>query len=89
MGCRARRVNGGRGQTGRPGVAGSFRLRYEDQSPPDVKGPSWIYLDKPGIKNPRFTGVNVRSWILLYVYLVEAAGVEPASVGTRLLALHA
>jgi len=57
--------------------------------PPDVKESHGTASDTVPTKRPRSRGHSGLYRISLEVVLVEAAGVEPASVGTRLLALHA
>ena len=57
--------------------------------PPDVKESHGTASDTVPTKRPRSRGLSGLYRISLEVVLVEAAGVEPASVGTRLLALHA
>jgi len=42
-----------------------------------------------GNKKARFTGLSGQSWSLIDIELVEAAGIEPASVSPLPKALHA
>jgi hypothetical protein len=46
-------------------------------------------MDLQGTKNPSLAGVLGHPRIFLDAQMVEAAGIEPASAGSLLLALHA
>ena len=59
------------------------------QMPPDSTKRLRTSADESGTKNPVLPGFSGLPWMLLFLNLVEAAGVEPASASTLPLALHA